>query len=223
MDISNISFVLGVLGAYFAILLVLSVSVETLLEPISSLPIFKGLQKTASPDDVLNDVKEWLPEGSDDAAKVVAIQAYAKKAKIDLAELEANAKSVAGSAVKTLSEMGYDPQMDTIHQEVAIKFSALKEKYAASKKQRITILRTLSAAVGLVIAFALQLNSFDILGELFTPEVQASLKTPVGITGGIVLTGLASSAGSSFWHDMIGRARNIKDTIKSVEGMTGKG
>ena len=223
MDISNISFVLGVLGAYFAILLVLSVSVETLLEPISSLPIFKGLQKTASPDDVLNDVKEWLPEGSDDAAKVVAIQAYAKKAKIDLAELEANAKSVAGSAVKTLSEMGYDPQMDTIHQEVAIKFSALKEKYAASKKQRITILRTLSAAVGLVIAFALQLNSFDILGELFTPEVQASLKTPVGVTGGIVLTGLASSAGSSFWHDMIGRARNIKDTIKSVEGMTGKG
>ena len=223
MDISNISVVLGVLGAYFAILLVLSVSVETLLEPISSLPIFKGLQKTASPDDVLKDVQEWLPEGSDDAAKVVAIQAYAEKAKIDLAELEANAKSVAGNAVKTLSEMGYDSQMDTIHQEIAIKFSALKEKYAASKKQRITILRTLSAVVGLVIAFALQLNSFDILGELFSAEVQASLNTPVGITGGIILTGLASSAGSSFWHDMIGRARNIKDTIKSVEGMTGKG
>jgi len=222
MDISNISVVLGVLGAYFAILLVLSVSVETLLEPISSLPIFKGLQKIASPDDVLKDVQEWLPEGSDDAAKVVAIQAYAEKARIDLAELEANAKSVAGNAVKTLSQMGYDSEMDTIHQEVAIKFSALKEKYAASKKQRITILRTLSAVVGLIIAFALQLNSFDILGELFTPEVQASLNTPVGITGGIVLTGLASSAGSSFWHDMIGRARNIKDTIKSVEGMTGK-
>lgn len=223
MDISNISVVLGVLGAYFAILLVLSVSVETLLEPISSLPIFKGLQKIASPDDVLKDVQEWLPEGSDEAAKVVAIQAYAEKAKIDLAELEANAKSVSGNAVKTLSEMGYDPQMDTIHQEVAIKFSALKEKYAASKKQRITILRTLSAVVGLIIAFALQLNSFDILGELFSSEVQASLNTPVGITGGIILTGLASSAGSSFWHDMIGRARNIKDTIKSVEGMTGKG
>jgi len=222
MDISNISFVLGVLGAYFAILLVLSVSVETLLEPISSISIFKGLQKTANPDDVLKDVQEWLPEGSDDAAKVVAIQAYAEKAKIDLAELEKNAKSVAESAVKTLSEMGYDPQMDTIHQEVAIKFSALKEKYAASKKQRITILRTLSAVVGLAIAFALQLNSFDILGELFTPEVQASLNTPVGIIGGIMLTGLAASAGSSFWHDMIGRVRNIKDTVQKVERVTYK-
>jgi hypothetical protein len=222
MDISNISVVLGVLGAYFAVLLVLSVSVETLLEPISSLSIFKGLQKTVSPDDVLKDVQEWLPEGSDDAAKVIAIQAYAEKAKIDLVELEANAKSVAGTAVKTLSEMGYDPQMDTIHQEVAIKFSALKAKYAASKKQRITILRTLSAVVGLVIAFALQLNSFDILGDLFSPDVQATLSTPVGRFGGIFMTGLAASAGSSFWHDMIGRARNIKDTIKQVENLTGK-
>jgi len=39
-DINNISAVLGVLGAYFAILLVLSVSVETILEPFSFL---KGL------------------------------------------------------------------------------------------------------------------------------------------------------------------------------------
>ena len=49
-DIDSLSQVLGVIGAYFAILLVLSVSVETLLEPFS---FFKGLRKTASPDDVL--------------------------------------------------------------------------------------------------------------------------------------------------------------------------
>lgn len=220
MDINNISVVLGVLGAYFAILLVLSVSVETLLEPIS---FFKGLQKTASPDDVLKDVQDWLPEGSDDAAKVVAIQAYAEKAKVDIAELERNAKDVAGKAVNTLSGLGYDSQMDTLRQEIAIKFTALREQHAKSKKQRITILRTVSALVGIFIAFSLQLNSFDILGELFSAEVQASLNTPVGEIGGMVLTGLAASAGSSFWHDMIGRARNIKDTIKSVEGLTGKG
>jgi hypothetical protein len=33
MDLDNFSTVLGILGAYFAILFVLSVSVETLLEP----------------------------------------------------------------------------------------------------------------------------------------------------------------------------------------------
>ena len=220
MDISNISVVLGVLGAYFAILLVLSVSVETILEPFSFL---KGLQKTASPDDVLKAVQEWLPEGSAEAAKAVAIETYAEKTKLDIAELNRTAKEVSGKAVQTLTDMGYESQVNAAQKEIAIKFSTLKEKYAASQKQRITILRTLSAAVGIVIAFSLQINTFQILGELFSPEMQNTLASPVGQFGGMFLTGLAASAGSSFWHDMIGRARNIKDTIKSVESMTGKG
>ena len=83
-DINSISAVLGVLGAYFAILLVLSVSVETILEPITFL---KGLQKQVNPDDVVKAVQEWLPEGSGEAAKVVAIQTIAEKSRIDLAEL----------------------------------------------------------------------------------------------------------------------------------------
>jgi hypothetical protein len=64
-DINSISAVLGVLGAYFAILLVLSVSVETILE---SFTFIKILQKQADPDDVVRAVQEWLPEGSGEAA-----------------------------------------------------------------------------------------------------------------------------------------------------------
>ena len=220
MDISNISVVIGVLGAYFAILLVLSVSVETILEPFT---FFKGLQKKTNPDDVLKDVREWLPEVSDEAAKVVAIQAYADKTKIDMTELDSNAKEVTDKAIQTLKDMGLDSQVNAVQKQIAVKFSALRDKYAASQKQRITILRTLSAAVGIVIAFSLQINTFQILGDLFSPDMQSALSTPIGQFGGMFLTGLAASAGSSFWHDMIGRARNIKDTIKSVEGLTGKG
>jgi hypothetical protein len=219
LDINNISAVVGILGAYFAILLVLSVSVESILEPFS---FFKGLQKKASPDEVLKTVQEWLPEGSGEAAKVVAIQTYAEKANVNLAELEATAKDVTSNAVKTLNDLGYESQVNAAQKEIAVKFSTLREKYAASQRQRITILRGLSAIIGIIIAFALQLNSFEILGSLFSDEIMRSLSTPAGQYGGIILTGLASSAGSSFWHDMIGRARNIKDTIKSVEGMTGK-
>jgi accessory colonization factor AcfC len=43
----------------------------------------------------------------------------------------------------------------------------------------------------------------------------------VGQYGGMILTGLASSAGSSFWHDMLGRARNLKDAVKQVENIVG--
>ncbi len=214
MQLDNISVVVGVLGAYFAILLVLAVSVETILE---SLSFFKGLQRPVNPDDVLKSVQEWLPEGSGEAAKVIAIQTYAQKTKIDLAELDETAKQVTGSAVETLKQLGLESQVNVAQKEIAIKLATLRERYAASQKQRITILRFFSAVIGIILALALQISTFDILRPLFTDKVWLSLSSPVGQYGGIVLTGLASSAGSSFWHDMLGRARNIKDTIKQVE------
>ncbi|NWG33836.1 MAG: hypothetical protein HXY42_05300 [Chloroflexi bacterium] len=213
-DINSISAVLGVLGAYFAILLVLSVSVETILEPFS---FFKGLRKQVNPDDVVRSVREWLPEGSGEAAKVVAIQTVAEKTSTDLNELNRMAKEVAESAVKALEEMGLEEQVDTARKEAAIKLAILRERYAASTKQRITILRTLSALIGIALAFALQINTFDILGSFFSPQVAATLGTPLGQIGGTVITGLAASAGSSFWHDMLGRVRNLKETTKQLE------
>jgi hypothetical protein len=217
LDINNISAVVGVLGAYFAILLVLSVSVESLLEPFS---LFKGLRRPVNPDDVLNSVEEWLPEGSGEAAKVVAIQTYASKAGVDLAQLDKTAKDVTAGVVETLKQLGLEGQVNVAQKEIAIKLATLRERYTATQKQRITIMRTLSALIGILIAFALDINTFQILGSLFSEDLLKSLATPLGQYGGVVITGLAASAGSSFWHDMIGRARNIKDTIKSVEGLT---
>ena len=214
LDINNISAVIGVLGAYFAILLVLAVSVETILEPFS---FFKGLQKPVNPDDVLKSVQEWLPEGSGEAAKVVAIQTYAEKTKTDLTELNAMAKQVTEQATETLKQMGLEKQVNTAQKEIAIKLATLRERYASSQKQRITILRSLSAIIGIILAFLLQINTFDILGSLFTDKLMGTLNTPLGYYGGVILTGLAASAGSSFWHDMLGRVRNIKDTVKQVE------
>jgi hypothetical protein len=219
-DINSISAVLGVLGAYFAILLVLSVSVETILE---SFTFIKGLQKQANPDDVVKAVQEWLPEGSGEAAKVIAIQTYAEKTKLDIVELDRKAKEVAANAVETLKQLGMDEQVDTAKKEIAIKLATVRERYAASVKQRITILRTLSAVIGILITFALQINTFDILGSFFSPDVIRSLDSQAGQIGGVIITGLAASAGSSFWHDMLGRVRNLKDAAKQVEKIIAEG
>jgi hypothetical protein len=219
IDINNISAVIGVLGAYFAILLVLAVSVETILE---SFTFIKGLQKSVNPDDVLKSVEEWLPEGSGEAAKVVAIQTYASKAKVDMEKLDKTAKDLTASAVETLKQLGFESQVNSAEKEIAIKLATLREQYSANQKRRITILRTLSAVVGIVIATVLQINTFDIIGSLFSDNIMQTLNTPLGYSGGIVLTGLAASAGSSFWHDMLGRARNIKETVKQVEGFVYK-
>jgi hypothetical protein len=86
---------------------------------------------------------------------VVAIQTYAEKAKIDLAELDRTAKEVATKATETLKQLGFEEQVNIVQKEIAIKLSTLRERYAATQKQRITILRTLSAVIGVLIAFAL--------------------------------------------------------------------
>ena len=220
MNLDNMSVVIGVLGAYFAILLVMAVSVETILEPFS---FFRGLQKPVNPDDVLKSVQEWLPEGSGEAAKVVAIQTYAEKTRTNLAELDKTAKNLSADAVETLKQMGLEAQVNTAQKEIAIKLATLRERYAVNQRQRITMLRTISAAIGIVLAFVLRINTFEILRPLFSADIAASLSTPLGQAGGMVLTGLAASAGSSFWHDMLGRARNIKDTIKQVESIASPG
>lgn len=214
MDINNFSVVLGVLGAYFAILLVLSVSVETILEPFSFL---KGLQKQANPDDVLKSIEEWLPEGSGAAAKVIAIQSIAKSTRTDVDNLDRTAKAQVATAVATLTQLGLETKVDLARKEIAIKLSTLREKYASSEKQRVTLLRLLSAIIGIMIAFFLHINTFEILGSLFSSQITQSLASPAGQYGGIILTGLAASAGSSYWHDMLGRVRNIKESVKQVE------
>ena len=219
-DISNLSEVLGVIGAYFAILLVLSVSVETILEPFS---FFKGLRKTASPDDVLKSVKEWLPEGSDDVAKAIAIQTFTEQAQVDIQKLDETVYHLRQSADQVLTKLEENDKVSAMHTELALRLATLREQYAGTQKQRITWLRTISALIGIVIAFSLQIDTFEILGSLFSADTLSTLASPVGHYGGMFLTGLAASAGSSFWHDMIGRVRNIKDTIKQAEPYIQKG
>jgi hypothetical protein len=208
MNLDSITIVLGILGAYFAILLVLSVSVETLLEPFTW---FRGLRKQASPDDVLRSVQEWLPEGSEEAVKVVAIQTFASQTRTDMEDIDKTVRALRDDAVKALTELGLQEQVNTVQKDIALKLATLRQKHASTEKSRITALRVISAVLGIAIAWVMQINTFEILGVLFPDDVIASLETPLGQIGGVIATGLAASAGSSFWHDMLGRVRNLKN------------
>ena len=213
MDLSNIATILGILGAYFAVVLVLSVSVETILEPFSSLP---GLRKKLDPDDILKDIKEWLPAGSDAEAKVTAIQSLTTDAKMTEDELLRGVQDLKQVADEAIQVLGPDSKITKAQKELALKFAALRRKYALEEKQRITVLRVIAGLIGVVIAMLLRIDTFDILGVLFPPDVQAILTQQNAQIGGMLITGLAASAGSSFWHDMLGRARNLKDTVQGV-------
>ena len=209
----NIATIIGILGAYFAMVFVLSVSVETILEPFTSLP---WLRKKLDPDEILRDVREWLPAGSEADAKVTAIQTLttdAKKTEDQLIQSVGDLKQVADEAIQVL---GPNSKITQAQKELALKFAALRRNYALSEKHRITLLRVISAVIGMVIAIMLRIDTFDIIGVLLPTDVQDILTQPNAQLGGMLITGLAASAGSSFWHDMLGRVRNLKDVVQEV-------
>ena len=91
---------------------------------------------------------------------------------------------------------------------------------------RLRILRVLSIVVGLIIAYSLQIDVLDLLGEAF-PDILDQLNWTIvsgetlhawrswlpadkAITVGIVLTAFAASAGSAFWHDRLDQLQASK-------------
>ena len=214
MNFDNITIVLGILGAYFAVLLVMAVSVETILEPFTALP---WLRKNQNPDDILNDVKEWLPAGSGFVAKAVVLQNLTSDVKNKEKQLLKIVEDV--KTILEQTSMALDPDNKLIQKQrkIALMFAALRRQYDIDEHNRIIILRIISAALGVLLAIVLKVNTFEILGTLFPPDVQKALTQDGAQIGGMVITGLAASAGSSFWHDMLGRVRNLKDTVQSTK------
>lgn len=213
MQIDNLATIVGILGAYFAVIFVLSVSVETLIEPVSAIP---WLRKKPNPDDILNEIKEWLPAGSEGDVKALAIQNLTTTVKATEEEVMKNVQDLKQIADQTLEALGPNSKVTQVQKDLALKFAGLRRQYTLSEKRRITILRIISALVGMFIAWELQIDTFDILGELFPENVREILTEPNLQVGGTLITGLAASAGSSFWHDMLSRARNLKDTVQGV-------
>jgi hypothetical protein len=53
-------------------------------------------------------------------------------------------------------------------------------------------------------------NFIQWLGNFFGPPMHS-------VTGGIILTGLAASAGSGFWHDQLSRLQSEKHAMQKAE------
>ena len=77
-------------------------------------------------------------------------------------------------------------------------------------------MRIIAGLMGVAIALVLRINTFEILASLFPESVRPMFTGPSGYFGGIIVTGLASSAGSGFWHDQMGRLRAIKDATRDA-------
>jgi hypothetical protein len=96
----------------------------------------------------------------------------------------------------------------------------------------LRILRVISITIGLLIAYSLQIDVLDLLGEAF-PDVLNQLNWVVvsggtlhawrswlpvdkSITVGIILTAFAASAGSAFWHDRLDQIQASKKSAQAA-------
>jgi len=87
---------------------------------------------------------------------------------------------------------------------------------------RLRILRLISVFVGTLLAFMLQVDAAVLL-DTFAPgisgQINRFLDVPIGsghLTAGIILTGLAASAGSAFWHDQLEKLQLAKREAEAV-------
>ncbi|MBK8905929.1 MAG: hypothetical protein IPM53_32420 [Anaerolineaceae bacterium] len=119
--------------------------------------------------------------------------------------------------------------------EAAAKLLDLERKEKELENKRIRRTRFISVVFGIFIAYLLQIDSADLLQDLFPPDAnflsitllpdsfvawaQTSfgLRNVFNLTAGVILTGLAASAGSGFWHDQLSRLQNVKKGVDQVQ------
>ncbi len=127
-----------------------------------------------------------------------------------------------------------DPTIDA-PENAAMKLLEIDRRDKKESGARVQQLRLVSVLVGVLLAYALQIDSADLLGDLLPAGANFLSVTllagnsmflawmgrvfvfePHALTAGIVLTGLAASAGSGFWHDQLSRLQNVQQTVESA-------
>ncbi|MCA9933664.1 MAG: hypothetical protein H6662_14225 [Ardenticatenaceae bacterium] len=120
-------------------------------------------------------------------------------------------------------------------ENAATKLLEIERRDKKESNDRIQQLRLVSVIVGILLAYALKIDSADLVADLLPPGanfLSAILIAPDdaffvwlsgmfhmqlhALTAGIVLTGLAASAGSGFWHDQLSRLQSVQKGVESA-------
>ncbi len=214
LSLDQIMSAIGVIGAYFAVLLVLAVAVEAILDLIK---LGGLLRERISPEQVMKDVAEWLPQNQQAQAKVAAITHLVSQYQVKSEEVERELAALRSLSTETAAALGLGAAASESEKRLAVALHALRKKYTADEAKRVAILRAVSAALGIAIAVALRINTFDLLGPLLPESLAGVIQSDAARWGGMLLTGFGASAGSSFWHDKLDKVRAVKESVRKVK------
>jgi hypothetical protein len=203
------------LGLLFVLFLVLSAAVEAILDMFRGLLERFGIaltQSKVSLEEALELARVFAQDESALAPKLQAVESAAKqieaKVKNEMTALASLKQKVATLAPEAAN---------VVAAELNAVASSIKAELEKHERQRVFILRTLSALIGCLLTWQTQFFIFKILVE--SPDFPRGvdlpgLKSPVI---NIIIGGFAAAAGSSFWHDQLDKVRNLKAITQGLK------
>ena len=225
----NMMQILSVLGAYFSVILVLSLLVEIILESIKEneflnrtikshlwLDFLDVRRQHISPDQAMRDVAYWLPPKSQAEAKVAVLANLAKEFDVKLDEFTDSIEASNWSR-DFIALTGTTKQAAQTQGRLAQKLFLVRQQYDLEESKRIMRLRQISAVIGIIIALWFGLDTFAFIGGSFNSSTQLLFANPIMATFGKILTGVAASTGSAFWHDQLDRIRAVKESTRTMK------
>jgi len=192
---------IAVIGAYFALMAVLAVSVEAVIGWFK-VPL-PWLQGNPSPDEVLNEVKGWLTTDEQKSLpdRVIALNKSLKA----IGQVELTQTATVSDIVAAIG------QASTVLDQ--------------QERVRLAVIRLMAIVLGIGLAALFQTDTLQVLAPL-SQTAQATWQATLGPGNahlvGLALSGLAASAGSSFWHDQSVRLRQLKGVSEAASELTGK-
>lgn len=227
--------VIGTLGAYFVLILTLALTVEIVLDSLKMnawlnkkvqshewLSFLDVRKKRVSPEQLMQDINYWVPGRSQAELQIAALNQFSQGFGVALDQLTEGAQATINMTNDLISLTGMSRQAAEIQHKIAARMAAVRALYDTEEGLRIARLRRISAVLGILIAVPMQLNAFAYLAPLLPPNVQIQVDNPYMALCGALLTGLASSAGSSFWHDVIDRMRAVKESARALQTLATK-
>lgn len=210
---------LSLLGMLFFMFLVLAAAVEVILEvfrgTLERLGIHWATGKVTL-DEALKLAAEFSCGTTNLNAKLEAVKAVASQLKAS-----ASSQISALDSIKTRLQAATPSTIDALAGEINDVASKVKVELEANERQRVFLLRTVSALVGCLLVWSADFQVFRIL--VSAPEAGefvkkfASLERLGDPTLNIIVGGFAAAAGSSYWHDQLDRIRNLKALVADTK------
>lgn len=209
----NLEALLGTLAAYFAIMAVIAVGTEVVLDILK----IKTLKKPTSPSQALVELKEWVPQEKWDDLdqRVKHMEQVIQEVDVAITETRVGLRALRRQVEPILQKYG-----PLTPDNVANVIRELEARYQAIVDNRLAWIRFLSLAIGIAWAVLLQINSLDLLGPVIPGAIANLLggsNTLWYSVAGLILSGLGASAGSSFWYEQMARLRQARQVVDTTE------